>query len=361
MPIRHTLTVLVLSLAAVAEPSAQGRPEGSAMVRAYQAAIAEYRSGHRETAVETALSWARVPGFVKQLRAGMPVLEERRSRAEDLEWRDVEAAVLLHTDAAVAGIWRDPPVRWQEHLKAAQTLVDWLDELDQARARSGLQPSSRAYQAGTWYVATMLSFSRHWQHWVVEGIADKAAERYPGSVDIQLAAGAVSEALYRWERRSLFSGRHREAARRYRAAAAAGPGTHEAGVRLGHLLWRSGRGTEAEVEFKRVLGNAQDPRVRYLAHLLLGRILQGKRELGAAAAEYAAAVASQPAAQAARTALASVRLALGQPGDVWPTLEAGLDPALPRSDFSDPFWSYDLGPLLDLESLLAAMRDAVRR
>jgi tetratricopeptide (TPR) repeat protein len=362
MPTRTALTVLIVSLAAVAAPRAQGSPSNRAKVQAYRAAIAEYRSGRREASIEIALSWTRDLGFVKELPAGILAIEERKGRADDLEWRDVEAAVLLHTDAATAAVFREPPVQWWKHLDAARMLNGWLARLDQTRPRGGLPPYSRAYQARVWYLATLVSFSRLWQHSTIEAMADEAAEQYPGDADIQLAAGAVSERLA-YYRGSSFGGTRarRKAGDRYRAAVAAGPGIHEAVVRLGHVLAASGRKREAEVEFRQAIRDARDPRVLYLAHLFLGRLLENDRQFVPAADEYAAAVASQPDAQAARSALAHVKIELGRIDEAWPALEPGLDSALPQNDFADPFCSYGMGPLVDLEALLLGMRDAVRR
>lgn len=327
----------------------------------YAAAVREYRAGRTAQSLDAALAWddvdVKVAAWlhVRFASALTPPLPER------VDVLDIEAAVLLHSQAALEAASAGRPVAGARHVTAALTLLGWLDRLESAREKAGLAPLPRAVPIRDWYVAAMIGFTRLGQPDAVVPMADDAAQRFPDDADIQVAAGAIDEVRMPTEpgrngRREVLS-----AIARYRAALAARPDDFEAALRLGHVLSEQGKGPEAERMLALVARDGRDPRLRYLALLFLGRECERQRRGTEAAARFAAAVQAWPRGQAARTALAHALSTAGRTDEARAVLEPGLQAPVPRDMEADPYWSYHLGPLLNPAELFNRMVGRVRQ
>ena len=327
----------------------------------YVAAIRQYRNGHAAEALDAALAWEDVD---VKVAAWLHVLSARAMASpspEALDVRDVEAAVLMHTQASLEAADMRRPATSGRHLTAALTLIGWLDRLESTREKAGLAPLRRTMSVRDWYLATIVGFNRLTEIDAVASVAEDAARRFPGDADIQLAAGAIDELR---TPRLTARGSPRDVASamaRYRAALAASPACLEAAVRLGRMLSTNGKGQEAERLLELALRDSHDARLRYLAHLFLGSEFERQRRGAHAAAQFAAAVETLPQAQAARTALAHALSNSGRLDEARAAIEPGLSSSTTRNIEADPFWAYRLGPMLNPADLFTQMVSRVRQ
>lgn len=146
--------------------------------------------------------------------------------------------------------------------------------------------------------------------------------------------------------------RAREAAR---AAVAAAPDRHDAGLRLGRIAWKLGDRIESRAVLERVLARGVEGAARYLAHLFLGRVYEDENRLEDAARAYGAAAAVEARHQTARVALSHVRLLQGDASVARQELESAIRPAGFQRP-TDPYWVYPWGASAEAEARLAALR-----
>jgi tetratricopeptide (TPR) repeat protein len=154
--------------------------------------------------------------------------------------------------------------------------------------------------------------------------------------------------------------RFNEARRAYEEALAADMDQAAVRVRLGRVLWRLGEREEAAAALAGAIDDARDaPRIRYLAHLFLGRVQEDGGRLDEAESSYRRALELDPQAQAAGIALAHVlRLA----GDEQAAREVAVRTVsyAGRRGGLDFFWEYLTGSVTP-EKLLGDLRAKVRR
>ena len=104
----------------------------------------------------------------------------------------------------------------------------------------------------------------------------------------------------------------RETERLLRAVVKERPTDPEVHLRLGRALARLGQAEEAETELLGVVTDSRDANEVALAHLLLGRLAESRKDVQGALEHARAALAKAPHSQSARMALASAQLAVGE-------------------------------------------------
>jgi len=325
--------------------------------------VERYLRGEREAALKgmSELPRSRVERDAKAFRdrfAGEPAWNAR-----DPKFRMLRAGTQLHLEKSREYVEAGDQEGVKQHLKAATIILEAAD---------GLEPS-----------AALQLFRRH-AYLAVGRIARSCLE-------LELGVSLLNEGLERLRddpalllvRTSLQEivatrglggaiakeGASRPAAvkgagvglatleRDYRRVLAATPDDAEARLRLGRILALLQRPQEAVAELTRVSGNAADKRMRYLALLFLGDVLESAGQLQAAIPEYAKAAALEPGNQTAW-------LALGHALDRARDAEGArvvLDLALGRGDRLrngpiDPWWEYPFGVSTPVGRLLWELR-----
>jgi tetratricopeptide (TPR) repeat protein len=320
----------------------------------------------------------RVPGEARDYAGRLRLLSDDHRRVALLK-----AAVLLHTDAALARRAAGDPIGTDEQLDLALLYAGVSDSLP---GDAGLRAFARQ-----WYLAAALDRHRYLE---VEGAAallQDGLRRFPADPEMHLALGSVEETLATWPLlrdgplgrtagrsaaalpmresagallRERPTGRDveehlREAEKEYRAALAADGALLEARLRRGRVLLLLGQTAEARAEITEILRGARDPTLRYLGLLFQGRLLEGASEFTEAVRSYREAAALFPEAQAARIALGHALDHLGDLGASRAELRRAVVDGAPLFERPDPWATYPYGQSSRAESLLAALKGEV--
>jgi tetratricopeptide (TPR) repeat protein len=347
---------LALILAASA-PFAAAQPAGE---RSLADLARAYRSGHHESAVlaATLLPREAVESEVDRIAT----LFTRSGLAGN---RERQGAVALLTEAALQDLQDGASERGRWELQSAERLV----RIGPAATRGGEFDRVFYLLAGT---ALQWAGDLETSHDVLErGL--RAAGDDP---ELQTAIGVVIEtvAALRQYDPSPDSGRRRTqhggyatetggagslgiatpslAADRYERALSLDPRLVEARLRLGRVRLLQGRLDQALRELEPVAAQAGDPRLRYLARLFQGRVLEALADFEGSAAAFRAAADIVPGAQSALIALARALDRLGDPG----AAQAALEGASRSGGPEDPWWDYLSGQ----PRRLAPWRDELR-
>jgi tetratricopeptide (TPR) repeat protein len=355
------LASALVQLVMVSPAAGQSELADRQRVQPYLALVAECRNGRSGSAVTQLLELPDLEATLAALQRLEPTIVSTAATSGDIEWRDIDAAILLHTGTAAVASETARPASVEQHLRAAVTLVNWRETVDAIRARSGEPPVDPAMNRRDWALATILAFTRFRELGRIASLTDAAAKRFPRDAAIQLAAGAVDE-LRAWSQpgtsaRMLLG----NAADRYRAAVAADPKVYEATLRLGRVRTLQGQHDDGAACFEQVLKSDADVGVRYLAHLFLGADMERRGRPSAAVPHYQAAVTSLPNTQSARTALAFALVQTGRADEARTVVEAGLRPGRSRGPLDDPFWGYWFGPMIAPDPLFQALLKTVAR
>lgn len=149
----------------------------------------------------------------------------------------------------------------------------------------------------------------------------------------------------------------REAEGLLREAAALRPADAEVHLRLGHVLAQRGQPKEAQAELSWVIDRATDASHVALAHLLLGRLAETRKDAQGALEQARAAETAAPSSQSARVALAYALLTQGQRRDALTVMAA-----LPNepSKTRDPWAELLLGSTAGYGPARAALYAGVR-
>ena len=363
---RRVLFGLLLATSAAGAASAQTAQPPAVLnrerVQPYLQAVRDYRERHvvmPEGVFEMSREELKVT--LAALRAFEPLINDRRSAPADIEWLDIEAAVLMHTELAIVAAKTLRPVSMEGHLVAAKALVDWLDQVDSARSKRGQSALKRAVPTRDWLVATLLGLSRLHEADAAADLATEAALRFPKDAEVLLAAGTVEELRAIQLPPSLRRTARTKAIDRLGQALKADPTMGEALLRQGRVLWQDGSFPEGAKRFERVLAEFLDDRLRYLAHLFLGMESDRRNRADDVIAHYRSAVGILPAAQAARTALAFALQQAGRTEEARLVVEPGLTTEIDQDVALDPFWAYGFGPDIDENAMFERLYAGVRR
>jgi tetratricopeptide (TPR) repeat protein len=131
----------------------------------------------------------------------------------------------------------------------------------------------------------------------------------------------------------------------------------EASLRLGYLWQRLGRLHESLERLRDVEALTDDPYLRYLAFLILGRTLDAMNRHDDAAAAYGRAVSAMPGAQSAGLAYAAALLRTGRTAEA----ERAARTVVTAPSVDDPWMSYGQGDARLWPSLRDRLREALRR
>ena len=245
-------------------------------------------------------------------------------QAGDIDFRTVEAAVLLHADVGLASLQAMSFAEAEFHLDTSVDLLEWSRHAA-ARARSFAhqraaldaragRPDAPARRSATG--STSGTSSRPWPGPPSPSASpsrpgpSRRGRSVPHTMDAgaHLIAGCVNASLaeeFALRGRDSDAQRAREAAEKaLRDALALDPGLQEARLRLGKLLLDLRRAVEAESLLAEVDERGADDRQRYLARLFLGRVADRLGRPEEAPRLYGRALEAWPDSQAARLALA---------------------------------------------------------
>jgi tetratricopeptide (TPR) repeat protein len=286
-------------------------------------------------------------------------------QAGDIDFRTVEAAVLLHADVGLASLQALSFAEAEFHLDASVKLLEWSRH---AAARARSFDNVRAYldarddrlpthprairdriDLGDFYKALAGTSLAVGFPLTARPFADGAVRASPMDPGAHLIAGCVNASLaeeFALRRRESDAQRAREAAEKaLRDALALDPGLREARLRLGKLLLDVRRAVEAESLLAEVDERGADDRLRYLARLFLGRVAERLGRPEEALRLYGRALEAWPDSQAARLALAHALERSSGPAAPLVLVGATLDASRRPDRAEDPWWLYLSGPL----------------
>jgi tetratricopeptide (TPR) repeat protein len=376
--------LLWLLLLAVAQNPAV-RPEHD--LESYLALVARYGSGERLPALREIRTWvsADVDAALARLRH-----EEGRLRAipvamGDIDFRLVEAAVLLHAESGLLFLQAQAEVDAGWHLRTSTSLFEWSHEAAKRLRERASRPSKpRLEPISPWnpaeppapallvqeriaprdfylaLAATSLTFG---YARTAQEFAGQACEAAPLDTVVHLIAGSaaanVAEEHALRHRRSDAARAREEAEKAFRDALAIDPGLQEARLRLGKLHLDEGRLVEAEPLLAEVDARGGDDRQRYLARLFLGRVAERRGRPEEAIRLYGRALEAWPDSQAARLGLALALERSSGPA-IPPVIVGATLGASRRLDrASDPWWVYSFGPPATAKEALDRLWDGV--
>jgi tetratricopeptide (TPR) repeat protein len=324
-----------------------------------------YAAGNRAEAIAQLEGWSE-----SDMKAELVALRAQMSKMGGrLPENDLKAAIMLHTDREAYERLQSPVVETvrecgiNAHGGYARALIPLL----------AVQTEPSRDFARRWLTA--MALSSHWdlclddvRRWTHEGL-----KWFPKDATFRLIQGTASEisaaltpvpAIFanpnnRSQGITEIARRRQELAEAkgdLTAALAIAPDEHEAGLRLGRVMWRLEKPAEARVALQGVLDRAKDPVILFLAHLFLGRALEDGGDLPAAIERYRAALAIDPGAQSAAVALSEALLLAGEDAESREVLGRALGQA-PRGQPRDAFMSYHLGRSDLAEGMLEKLRE----
>lgn len=361
----------------------------------YLVIVSTYRSGPAGNAVAAIRAWDenRLARTVKELPAQLGGrLHVCQDQPDAVTFTALDAAVLLHTDAALAALGDADADEGSRHLDQAQKLLEWTfgrrmqlpKAAQDAEAARCAAPPPIAIR--DWYlVATRLTLAE-WALFVSERFAESLVQAAPDDPEALFAAGNVQEGLAtndaqyhlpppawrfssneswmraqaRYQQSLRNRKQDREAASQiYALALRSAPDRDDIRLRLGWVFLQLDRRKEAQRELEAVVGSAGARSTRYLASLFLGRVHEKSNRLGDAAECYRRAAEAEPDAHVARLALSH---ALGRQDLLDESRREALRALAPPglSAEHDPWTEYPLGDWRAGAALLDRLRDRVR-
>jgi VWFA-related protein len=278
----------------------------------------------------------------------------RRSRGCDA--RCVEAAALMHTDAAVAA---EGAGEADLELATARELLDGLPDGSEARAwrRSWLlaagylrEGESRLPEALRFFEEAERVSPGDAEALLGQGTVEEVASLLPDLMPRTREAAPVgSERLPEFVERAERERYETRALELYERALSTEPRLLEARLRRGRIEERRGKTPEARADLEAVAREAKEPYLRSLALLFLGELEERGGRLGAAVESYRAAETVWPGFQSAGVALSRALARQGRREESARVIESDLERTEGPRD--DPWIGYHLG--------LAWRRDAV--
>lgn len=332
--------------------TARGADRGPELER-YVDLVGRYASGDRLAAVAALGSWRD-----QDVETAIDLLNAwRRNEASGPSGVDstvfdafpLASAVLLHAERARA---ESQPAKEDFHFDLARRLAQLLWEF----------PRHREF-VRRFYLAATLRAYREMQWSATLDLAAKGLKLIPGDPELLLTVASLEEAAGSlallageeqptqfatgsltgrdlWERTERE--RHlAEAEDALARALAADPAFPEAHLRMGRVLWRRGKPEAGRLQLERLLAGSKDGRIRYLAHLFLGRIHEDAGRLDDATREYRAALDVAPLAQTPQVALAHLLQGTGDESGCRAAVLLATQPS--RGSEGDDFWEYPWG------------------
>jgi tetratricopeptide (TPR) repeat protein len=346
----NAIPIACLVLAGGLIPGAEASSPGpEADLAAYQEIVTRYRSGD-EGAVTIVESWsgARLVAAADKLWH----LDERKRASIAWDGTAIAGACLLHLE--VMARHPDQPLRQALHMRIVRQHLAGL------RRDPAIAPLRvRLTLALALYLHSQLKLED------LTSLFDEIGETEASDEELLLARGSMYE---------LFASRRLEAARQAGLVPGAKPSLQEAerllrrcvtvapesvGLRLhlAHVVVAQGRPDEAIALLEPLLQASPPHDERYLAYLFLGQahVLAGRPE--AAAKAFSAGATESSCGRAAAVALAHLAFREQR----FDAARGVLDSALTRrAGCTDPWATYDFGPVTRLDALTGELRRAVR-
>jgi VWFA-related protein len=250
---------------------------------------------------------------------------------------------------------QNDPYIWLNGQPAAD-LIDW------AAGAVGAGPPRP--EERLWYFGALSLIERGGAPDVLDRMAQRALQRFPGEGRFALARGVAADLLTWPEERDVraFSVAPQIASTliaRYDAAAAVPSVRAEALLRLGYFELRRGRADAALARFAAIGADVpDDPVLRFWCHLLKGRALEAANRLTDAIASYEQALEDVPGATSAQAALVAA-LVKDQRGAEAAKLAASAL-STPAADV-DPWTMYVLPDMRFWQPIVSSLRKAVVR
>ena len=341
------LTILAVGCAVFAQ---QPQSASTKSVADYRLIVATYPRNHND-AIQRMLAMA---------DADVNAAIRDAARTES-GWtpQQLDAAMLVHTEAALFLFREHDDAAGTKHLRRAQDLGDaaardpenswfvrrWYDAITDA-SRAGAAPG--AYVLATrlpeqvWYRHTeMIDRARHLER---AGASPGAFGFGHHATDAEVyEPPAFLQAVSHYE--SVLIGR---------------PALLIAAVHLGRLQMLRGRDADARRLFESAAAGSTSSVTRYLAHLFLGSLDERDGHVDAAERHYRAALDAVPGAQSGRVALAALLARTGRGAQAEKVLSGpGMDAPAPRT--FDPWWAYLPGDERDFAVILAELRTEIRQ
>jgi tetratricopeptide (TPR) repeat protein len=362
-------------------------------IAGYLAIVSAYRKGPSAGAVAAIRAWdqGRIERTVRdipgQLEARLRVCQDR---PDVVTFTALDAAVMLHTDAALAGMQDANASDAALHVDQAQKILEWASRrrLQQGGAAQDAEAAkcnaSAPISRRDWYLATTRMALRAWALQTATALSERLLRAASDDVEALFAAGTVQEGLaindaqyylpppgwrlsdsdwLRAQDRYQRSVRERKTCREaalghYARASRIAPARQDIRLRLGWVLFLLDRRDEARAALEQAHERAEAPSVRYLAALFLGRVDETSSRLDDAVTWYLRACAIDPDGHVARLALSH---ALGQEGLIDESradILRALGPPGPSGD-EDPWSEYPVGNWRAGKALLDQLREHV--
>jgi len=335
----------------------------------YLSVAAHYRTGSPATALREIREWrsAEIAAAVGALRKAEDRLRAVPVQANDIDFRTVEAAVLMHAEVGLIALAAMSPVDAETHLDTSLGLFEWSGlaaSRQRERASRPRKPQVALHEPAEpaapalpiwpridrrdYYFALASATLAFGVPLTARPFAEEAVRAAPMDAEVCLLSGCVNASLaeaFALRHRDSDAERSREAAeRKLRDALALDPGLQEARLRLGKLLLDERRTIEAEPLLAEVDERGADDRQRYLARLFLGRVADLREGHEGATRLYLRALQAWPDSQAARLALAHALERSSGPAAARPLVAASLAASARLGRAPDPWWDYPFGP-----------------
>jgi tetratricopeptide (TPR) repeat protein len=323
----------------------------------YLAVADRYRGDDRSKALLEILDWTspEISAALADLRRRGSRLRSPATSPEEIDFRSVEAAVLMHAEAGLLALQAMSPAGADTHLAISVALFEWSrKEARDLRRRATREPQTpglaivetidpRDFYQALAAVALSIGFPS-----TALPFAEEAVRSAPLDADVHLVLGCAAEALAAEQGIRHEDGDARrsrdQADRALHDALALDPGLQEARLRLGWLHFDRGRLVEAEALLDEVEAHPGDDRQRYLARLVLGRLAARRGRNDEAATFYRRALEVWPHSQAARLALAWALEQSSGPAAAQPLVAGSLAESRRIDRRPDPWWLYSGGP-----------------
>jgi tetratricopeptide (TPR) repeat protein len=339
----------------------------------YLAVATAYRSPNRALARREIREWrsGEIEAALRALREEGDRLRAVPVQAGDIDFRTVEAAVLLHADVGLASLQALSFAEAEFHLDTAVELLEWSRHAAArargfARQRAALDARSERHtnhpeirdriDLAEFYKALAGTALAVGFPLTARPFAEEAVRANTMDAGAHLISGCVNASLaeeFTLRRRESDAHRAREAAEKeFRDTLALDPGLQDARLRLGKLLLDVGRAVEAESLLVEVDERGADDRQRYLARLFLGRVAERLGRPAEAFRLYGRALEAWPDSQAARLALAQALERSSGPAAPLVLVGATLGASRRPDRAEDPWWLYLSGPLELTRALL---------
>jgi tetratricopeptide (TPR) repeat protein len=328
-----------------------------------------------------------------------PQLDRLRIRARNEKIRNDENRILkrgalLHTDIAAQlpfqakSIPEEPPVRSQrimvyfddgrrlgfenaaEHWRAARSLLDKVRPKD---SRDGKPDPARDEIVRSWYRVT-IAYQQRIQQYELDHL-EHALALFPDDAELYFFNGCLHETFASRRVQSVFHAvslpkgvafgidsersELRSAEASFRKALEIGSDLTEARIRLGHVLGRMGRHSDAADELRKAISTTEDQLLLYYGHLLLGGELDALGNRDRARDAYERAAALYPRAQSPKLALSQIASRAGDRRSALDAIRPVLGPPADEYDRADPWWTYHVAQGRSAEAQLAKLRAAM--